>query len=565
LPLAATAASAQPIERHLPPAVQPEPQTIVAPNAVPADQDDTPIGPQLRSIVLIGTQDPLVADSQQEIDTSRVARLNDESGRALLRPFVGRPLSRKLIAEIEAAIAGYYRGKGFPFVSLSTPPQTIGSGILQIRVIEFHDEAVTVSGTGEKDARHIRAGVRLQPNGAIDTRALSADLDWLNRYPFRRVEAVFSPGTSLGATDLQLRVTPTKPWEVYAGYVSSGSPSTGWNRYLLGGELGGALGFGSLLSYQFTVSDDFFVHDGKLFGNASHPRYVSHAVRASLPIAPRQEIEFSFDHVEDNQKVDPFAVRQLVDELSAGYRTSLSNIGALPGDLSVGIEAKRERRKTFFAGVNVLDLEVEVDQLYANWSWAESDRHGRSNLDITLHDSPGGIGNHNNSTEFALFSNGRVASDRYAYINLSFTRLTRLADGWGASNSLYVQYSARPLPETEQGGVGGIDLVRGYSLDDGAYDNVIVSRNEIRAPSFTLVGRGTNLHDQLATFLFLDLGYGTSRGLTQDAALASLGIGADYQLGTHLTANVTVARALSGGIETRAGDWRVQGRATLVF
>jgi hypothetical protein len=98
-------------------------------------------------------------------------------------PWLGRPLSRKLIAEIEASIARYYRQRGFPFVSLSTPPQNIGNGVLQIRVLEFMDGKVSVQGAADASTAHLRSLIRQQPGAPIDTYQLTADLDWLNRYP----------------------------------------------------------------------------------------------------------------------------------------------------------------------------------------------------------------------------------------------------------------------------------------------------------------------------------------------------------------------------------------------
>jgi hemolysin activation/secretion protein len=558
-------AEAQAIERNLPPAPAPTPQPLLGPNATPRDQDARPIGPALSGLLLLGPGDPVRSEPIHELNTALVPRLNQTPPRARLVAFMGRPISRKLIAEVEASIARYYRREGFPFVSISTPPQTIGSGMLQVRVIEFRAGDIKVSGVAPRTARQVREGVRLQPDQLIDAGVLNQDLDWLNRYPFHHTEAVFSPGEALGRSNLDLQTTASKPWQVYAGYANSGSPSTGWDRYFLGGQVGGLVVPGSLLSYQFTASPDFFDDHGSAFGDTSHPQYLSHGVRVSLPAGERQELELTYDHVETNVTADSFTVRQQTDELTLGYRGSVSNFVSLPGDVFAGLELKTEKRTTFFSGLDVLNNSIDVYQTYAGWSDAWSDIGGHNVFNLTIHGSPGGLGSRNSADAFTLFSNGRVTSGDYVYVNAQFSRTTRLPAGWTLVNSLIGQYSDSALPDTEQMGVGGADLVRGYTLDDGSYDSGIVSRNELRTPAFPLLGLRGLAADQLSPYAFVDAGYGASRVVKVDVRPASVGVGADYQLSSHFSAAFTIARALADGVRTRDGDWLAQSRVTVSF
>jgi hemolysin activation/secretion protein len=565
----ASTAHAQPIERNLPPTPVAQPQEILAPNATPASQDATPIGPALKGLLLLGPSDVVRTDPVTDVVPGLVPRLNTPNDWAELRPFLGKPLSRKLIAEIEATIAKIYREDGYPFVSVSTPPQVIGGGMLQIRVVEFHDGTVVVTGVKGEAAKEVRDAVRLQPGQPVNAPDLSADLDWLNRNPFHHVEAIFSPGDALGRTDLELETTPSKPWQVYAGYANSGSSATGYDRYLLGGQVGGLLGAGSLLSYQFTASPDFFDNNGKVLNETDHPEYLSHGLRAAIPVAPRQEIEASFDYVQSNtssaSNAGPFAVRQITEELSLGYRTSFSNFSSLPGDFSLGLEAKHETRKTFFTGVDVLDNTEEVYQLYLGWSGVFTDAHGATSVDLTIHDSPGGLSPLNSGAGFNTFSNDRLTSASYAYANLQASRTTRLGKGWTVSNEIIAQYSGSPLPDTEQLGVGGQDLVRGYTLDDGAYDSAVVIRNELRPPAFAVLPQTWRVPDALSPFAFIDAGTGSEQLVHRSTHPASTGLGADDRIGRHLSFSLTGAYALEDSAFTRAGDLMLETKATLTF
>jgi hemolysin activation/secretion protein len=542
----------------LPPVPQAEAPVLLAPNAVPGNQDDRTLVPAVNTLVILGPGDAVSNDAPPGVHAARVPRLNTAAGLAALKPFLGRPLSHKLIAEIEARIAKFYRRAGYPFVSLSTPPQTIGGGVLQIRVVEFHDGSVSVSGVKGAAAAHVRGGVRLKPGQTINADQLSDDLDWLNRSPFHHVEAVFSPGDSLGATDLDLQVTETKKWNVYAGYANSGSRSTDINRLLLGGQIGDLLVRGSLLSYQFTASPD-------AFEGAAHPDYLSHGMRAEIPLGPREQIETSLDYVATEIVQNPFVVRQATEEFSAGYRSSLSNAVNLPGDVTAGIEAKREQHTTLFGGTEVVKGAFQVFEIYAGWSDVWSSAAGTTAVNVSIYESPGGVDRHNRDAALAAFTNDRVGSADYQYATAQISHTTRLPLSWTLTNTLIAQYADAALPDTEQAGVGGPDLVRGYTLDDRAYDSAIVSRNEVRAPPFALPGHAQKFQSQLGPFLFFDAGYGASRNVHKTIGAASAGLGTDYALADTLSATLVAAYAFTSGIETRSGEIRILTKITITF
>jgi hemolysin activation/secretion protein len=150
-------------------------------------------------------------------------------------------------------IVAQYRRAGRPFVAVKLPPQDITAGVLQLRVVEFRLGRKSASGASAAVDKSVVDGVRLAPGEAIDAPTLQQDLDWLNHSPFRSVAAVFAPGDATGVTDLDLQVKSEKPWQVYAGYANSGTPSDGLDRWMLGGDVGDLLKPGSLLSFQMTT------------------------------------------------------------------------------------------------------------------------------------------------------------------------------------------------------------------------------------------------------------------------------------------------------------------------
>jgi hemolysin activation/secretion protein len=554
--IAAAQAHGQAVERHLPETPQNAPTHIAVPNAVPGDQDTTPIGPALRGLVLLGSQEAVHDGVGAGVTVGEITRLkNDADVAALLRPYLGQPLSRHLIAEIEAAIARHYRDLNYPFVSLSTPQQEITGGVLQIRVIEFTAGKIVVAGTGsEAEAARLRHDVALNTGDSIDARALTYDLDWINRYPFRNVQAVFAPGATLGVSDLTLEAREAKPWQAYAGYSNDGSPSTGFDRYFAGGAIGNLLGADSVLSAQTTVSRDVFQGD-------SDAHYKSAALSYTLPIGPRGQIEASADAVDTYQLGDPFSVRLKADEGSLGYRFAVSDFYGDTGetDLRIGVEAKHQTGITYFGGLDVYDVSVEVYQAYLGYHLSDHDALGTSTFDFALHLSPGGVDHGNDDAQALLYSQGRQKGETYSYIGATYNRITLLPAGLLLKTDAIGQFAAIALPRTEQAGLGGSMLVRGYTLDDGAFDTALIVRNELHMPG--VAWRAA----QFSPFVFTDLGYGRDNAAHTTSGLASAGAGAETHLTRYVSLNISAACTLAPDHETRAGNWLAHTNLSVAF
>jgi len=544
------AAHAQVVERNLPPAPKAEVLQL-GPNAVASDQDDTPIGPALSGVVLLGPTTQAPGSPVSGVDASAVPRFNTPEGQALLKPFLGRPISKKLIAEVEAVVANYYRRQGYPFVALQTPPQEITSGVVQFRVIEFALGKVAVAGATRTDAAYVGDHVRVTPGLAINGDHLAEDLDWLNRNPFRRIDAVFTPGAGLGDSDLRLQVSESRPWRAYGGYANSGTPSTGRDRYFLGASA--LLGQDTVVSYQFTGGDKAFNSD---------PNYASHAATLFAPFAPRQAVQLTVSTVESNAAVQAFDIKSTTTEVTLGYVGALSNFTRLRGDVSAGVELKRQKREIFFGSTSVLNQPIDVYQLYAGWTHAATDRLGRYDADVSLHVSPGGISDDNSDAAFRAYSSGRVTKADYAYLRGSYDRVTRLGQG-GVSlvTQLIAQYADVAMPDSERIGLGGASLVRGYSLDDGAFDRGLIVRNELRAAVLNTSVGAVNL----SPYAFLDAGWGKDEATSKESNPLSTGLGLDLRVASHFSVAATAGYAWNDAPSTDDGDWRVDVRLIAAF
>ncbi|WOH68885.1 ShlB/FhaC/HecB family hemolysin secretion/activation protein [Bradyrhizobium sp. BWA-3-5] len=555
------AVQAQMVERNLPPEPPRRPSAIkLGTDDLLRSDDATPLGVNLQGIVLVGPDaNAKPAAGAKGIDVSQVSGIDAVGLREQLTPFLDRPFSRKLIAEVQAKVAAVYREAGRPFVSITLPPQEVSSGVLQLRVIAFKVAGIRVTGAAAENYPQDR--IRLVPGQEIDARKLETDLDWANHNPFRQVEAVFGPGKDLGMTDVNIQVTDRKPWQVYAGYANSGTRATDRNRYYVGAN--GAPSADIFASYQLTGSSNFWVDDG-LFNRPDDAKYVSQAGRLLTPLGLRTSLEVVGDHVLTNERPNElFRIKTQTSQASAIIRTALSNLAPqATGDLLGGVELKHQLRTTIFDGTPVAEGSADVAQLVVGWNGRWSDNLGTNTLDVRLKSNPSGILSGNNSTAWSAFTNGRVTNVQTNLVALDYGRVTPLPKGLSLKSEVTVLASSKPLPDTERVSLGGINTVRGYVTEDGVVDQALILRNSLY---FSSPGLPSWMPGTLAPFLLADAGWGRDLFSRRDTTLSSLGAGLDFAAGTNFNSKLLAARAMSDGQYSRAGSWRVSVQASMSY
>ena len=115
-------AQAQVVERNLPPEPPRRASAIkIDTNDLLKSDDATPLGVNVQGIVLIGADAGATqVGSAKGVDVSQVSGIDTTALREQLAPFVDRPLSRKLIAEVQAAVAAAYRPVSYTHLTLPT-------------------------------------------------------------------------------------------------------------------------------------------------------------------------------------------------------------------------------------------------------------------------------------------------------------------------------------------------------------------------------------------------------------------------------------------------------------
>jgi hemolysin activation/secretion protein len=572
--LASPAAFAQ-VERNLPPPVVGHGGGLQLGNDnFAGSTDETPLGATLAGVHVIGPKEK-AGRGAPGVVVGNIGPMPHEAVASAIAPFVGQPISRKLISDVQATIARVYREAGYPFVSVTLPPHNASRGFLQVRVVEFRAGKLKIEGAAsDQEADRLTAKVRSVPGDRIQAARLEEDLDWINRNPYRTVQGVFAPGDLIGSSDFTLKVTDSKPWQVFGGYSNTGQRATGYDRYYVGvGAVIAPLN-DTVVSYQLTGSSDFWSNNGFDSGfNAA--RYQSQSARVTIPTWSRQAIEIAPNFIQTLQSQDSFITfNNKIFELPVIYRSAISNIlpGVYLGDVYGGVEFKHLDRTTYFTGINIGEGTADLFQLVFGWSNHFNDAWGRNSFDVRVKTNPGDVLSGNNSVAWNLFSSGRVTSVDYTYGLIDANRVTNLPAGFSWVTQISALISDQALPDTEQVALGGLYGVRGYTLDDGAVDQGFFWRNELRTPVIPI--QGALIPSEISPYAFFDYGQGKNFNVPLPRTeMASLGLGADFRFGTFVNATVIGAYALRDAreglpvtqVQTREGAWTLQGRVMVSY
>jgi hemolysin activation/secretion protein len=283
-----------------------------------------------------------------------------------------------------------------------------------------------------------------------------------------------------------------------------------------------------------------------------------------LPLAPRQDLTVTADYIDSTTMSAAFQIRSRTTEVSAVYRTALSNVVQLPGDASIGIEVRGQQNETEFGSTQVAQTSADVAQLLVGWSDAWSDSRWHQSLSLTGRFSPGGLWGGNSDSDFLAVSNGRVGDADYAYADLDYSGDFRIAGSWRYVTTVHAQLADRPLLSTEQMPIGGDPGVRVYVYDDQSFDNGAVWRNELRTPLLPL-WTGSSFATVASPYLFTDAGYGEDRGNYVGQWAASAGAGSDWRIAQHLSGGVSGGRALENAAFTHAGGFRLLANVRFTY
>lgn len=498
------------------------------------------IQPYLDDVLVDRLNGIVFVDSPEKVDTAGVKLdgvvapalpdLQKAEFKAIASKYLGKPITLRSLNELNKEVVAYYEANDYPVVDVVVPEQDITTGTVQLVVLQARRGEVEVEGNRFFSTGLLASQVRTEEGRIIRARKLMADLNWLNRNPFRRVNLVYTRGEDVGETDLILQVQDRFPVRFYTGYENTGAEVTGDSRFFAGFNWGNAFGLDHQLNYQFSMNpdpDEFMAHSGSYL----------------VPLPWRHLLLFyAAAGTSESNTFQEGLLTSEGDSISAGvrYTVPLPQWGGYEHEISGGFEYKQNTTTLAFGGTEILDNTNEVDHFLLAYTSGWRDALGSTSFTGTVFHSPGGLSSRNTDEDFLEIRND--ADSNYTYARATLERITTLPANFSLVTRGTLQLTDTNLLGSEQLRVGGYATVRGYEEGEATGDNGFFTNVELRTPPislFQLFGWTGMPQDQAQFLLFWDFASVSPETLLpgQDANidLSSVGPGFRYSINPYLS------------------------------
>jgi hemolysin activation/secretion protein len=420
-----------------------------------------------------------------------------------------------------------YRDTGRILSRAILPPQVIKGGSIQVRVIEGYVSGFTVKGDVgrakpllEKYGQHIMDARPLQIQTLQRYTLLANDL------PGYTVESLLTPSLNVPAGADLTFITTRKRMSEFISYDNEGTRFLGPHEVTLGASLYSLIAPGDANNFRFTVT--------------GRP----------------QELRFM-----ELVHVQPIGSRGVRWQLGTDYAETRPQFILAPANIvgrnllaftDVSYPWLRDRSKNFVTHIafnyqNVTSTilafpfyEDRIRSLVLGWTYDNVDTwHGANTygMDITHGFKFWGAGYHQNQSR-------PEAGSIYTRLNLSMSRTQALTQRFSVYAGMHSQFSFEPLLATEQFGVGGPDIGRGYDPSEIVGDQGFSAKVELRMDTYP----GFRLLQGVQYYIFYDGGLILNKdsfNLPNQQSLTSTGVGARITFMPSITGQVFFGKPIT--------------------
>ena len=495
-----------PLREPAPPAPLPPPEQLLQPSA-PAQPEELPNIPgtiKVDRFEVIGS----TVFSKEELD-------------AVLKDFVGRPLTFSQLLQARSAVSQLYISKGYITSGALIPLQTLSGSVVRILVIEGKLESINVVGTRRLNSNYIRSRLANSTRGPLNEKRLLEALQLLQLSgQIENISAQLQAGSRAGFNLLLVRVKEARTFQASIFTDNSRSPSVGsWRR-------GVQLGEANLLGLADSAS---LIYTNTQGSNAVDLSY-------TLPVNSRNgTVSFQLSRSKSNIVEPPFDALDIEASSRTYELTYRQPIVQTPRtEIAIGIGAGRRESDTSLLGED-FPLSPGADargrtRVSALRLFQDFTQRGERDVLAARSQFSLGVGAFG-ATASSSEPDGQFLAWRG---QLQYVRL--LAPQMLLVVRSDVQLAGGELLPIEQFGLGGPDTVRGYRQDVLLADSGIFGSAELRYP----ILRTGDKKGVLQVTPFVDFGNvwttGGGRAAQESNTLLSAGLGLRWQYGERWTA-----------------------------
>lgn len=433
--------------------------------------------------------------------------LEEPQLQAVAAPYLNRPISGSDIARLKYDLTSLYFKKGYVLVKVTTPPQNLSDGVLDVVVIAGRIGDITVSNEALNPAI---ANSRLRPirSGAVfNERTVESALQDINDLNNIDSSVSLRPGSATGTTDLDIRVRKADPRQDVQIFTldNYGSEFTGDTIARLSLQKSNLLGIGETFGITGRKSDDdFWAYQGE----------------AMFPL-PLRNLQLELDYLKsDNSIGDVFSALNSEGE-SKVYQAALSSALINQRQRKLVIRGGIERGRYESTLTGFPDTSDTITKLFAETSYSIRMSRLVTFVSVRANKGIGALGASSEGDPDA----SRLDGDPRAWTleSLLYTNY-RLTDRDYLQAILQAQQSDSTLLSPDLFIIGGYGSVRGYEPAQSTGDSGVSLNLDLY--------RQFNMPEQWYAQAgpFVDYGYVHNRvaGSTLEDNLWSAGVGAEF-------------------------------------
>ncbi|NNF16800.1 MAG: ShlB/FhaC/HecB family hemolysin secretion/activation protein [Gammaproteobacteria bacterium] len=231
----------------------PEPGAVVVPSMLERLEQDVDEGVKIRvkRFDVIANRNPMTA--------WRKGTYLDGVEKTLASNVVGQPADGYTLGQIGQVIRGIQndlRQDGMMLAQVFLPVQTVVDGVVTVQIMEGRVGKVITEGNERYKDKILQKPVSGLAGRAVDSTEVEQAILLLRDYPGIAVAGVLSPGSSLGTTDLTLRVQDEDPFNFDVTIDNYGSEFTGESRVLATFDYNNATGHADVISLAMLQTYD---------------------------------------------------------------------------------------------------------------------------------------------------------------------------------------------------------------------------------------------------------------------------------------------------------------------
>lgn len=184
--------------------------------------------------------------------------ISKSAQRKLLKPFVGKCIDGKELANLVSVVNRYYQNKGYVSAQVMVPKQNIQDGSLELKVIEGKIEEIILNDNSATDKMQEFTAFGNLEGEYLNLNEINQGIYQINRLPSNHAVMKIEPGSSEGESRVIVDNKKTLPVRATIGYDNLGNKFTGVRRTNFSGALDNLLFLNDSinLNYSTNLNDD---------------------------------------------------------------------------------------------------------------------------------------------------------------------------------------------------------------------------------------------------------------------------------------------------------------------